>query len=341
MNWEEAEYSSEEEKAQLIKDLRESAFQFGKPNVKYLVLHSKLDGSRSLCVKVDHGTYDGTLLRIFDEQFQAIVKGETADEIEPFKNYIEWVAAQDNTSDLDYWRSVLSKYEPPAELAPKRPVSNSLKFATIAANVDSVAEKFGVTASTVFQTAYSLVASRLTESSDVLVDNLITGRNAGVAMPQRLNGTCANFLPSRTVLEDGSKMVSELFSDTQAAFWDSTEHGAVGLGDIWRAVGQDRATHSAKMLFCFQPFEPVAPGATVNHMRWVVMAQSTVFMTINYALMVEVQKTATGHRLKMQWDSSIFDKTQIEGAVEMFEKVFSLLETGKDVKVGSLIKAIS
>ena len=39
-------------------------------------------------------------------------------------------------------------------------------------------------------------------------------------------------------------------------------------------------------------------------MRWIVMAQSKVFMTINYAVMVEVQKTLTGYRLKLQYDSS-------------------------------------
>lgn len=319
--------------------LRDSRFEFGKPAVKYMVLHSKEDGSRTLGVKIDHATYDGTLLRIFDDQFQTIARGETKmPKIDPFKNYIDWLHYEDRDTHLSYWTNLLQAYQPPkAAGLPAETSTDRLKFATVEADVDAAAEKFGVTASTMFQAAYSLVAGKLTGTDDVLVDNLITGRNAGVDDPQLLNGTCANFLPFRTVVDGKSTSTMRFLKDVQNQFWDSTEAGAVGLNDIYGALGVDRDEYSAKLLYCFQPFTPPPAGAKINHMRWVVMALSKVFMNVNYALMVEVQKTAKGYRLKLQWDSRAFSEEKIDGAAQMFETVFSKLSSGVDVDVRSLL----
>ncbi len=342
LNWEERTYSSEEEKTKLILELRNGRFQFGKPAVQYLVLQSQIDQSRTLCIKVDHGSYDGTLLRIFDDQFKAIVDGRPAPSIYPFKHYIDWLHHESREEHLNYWTALLNSYQPPTSRnLPLQPVSDRLKFSVldVDVDVDSIAERLGVTASTMFQAAYAIVAGRLLTTKDVLVDNLITGRNAGVDDPQLLNGTCANFLPFRTRLDDVSTPLSAFLKDCQSAFWESTEHGAVGLNDIYASLGRDRQVHSSKLLFCFQPFEPAPPGATVNHMRWLVMAQSKVFMEVNYALMVEVQKTINGYRLKLQWDSNAFSEGEIDETPRMFEDVFRKMEVGGDLKLGSLLYA--
>lgn len=115
------------------------------------------------------------------------------------------------------------------------------------ASVDATATHWGVTASTVFQAAYSLVAGQLLGTNHVVVDNLLTGRNADVENPQHLNGACANFLPFCQRLQ-GSDSVQKFLKDTQDLFWDTTEHGTVGLHDIYQALGQDRQAYSSKML---------------------------------------------------------------------------------------------
>lgn len=88
--------------------------------------------------------------------------------------------------------------------------------------------------------------------------------------------------------------------------------------DIYAALCRDRQEHSAKLLYCFQPFQPSPATAEPDHMRWIVMAQSKVFMSINYALMVEVQKTAKGHRFKLQWDGRALSECQLGQFVEFF-----------------------
>lgn len=56
-------------------------------------------------------------------------------------------------------------------------------------------------------------------------------------------------------------------------------------------------------------------------MRWIVMAQNKVYMTINYALMVEVQKTLKGYRFKLQYDSRALSDEQVEEVLQLFEKI--------------------
>jgi hypothetical protein len=230
-----------------MEELRDSLFRFGKPNIKYQLLHSLLNGSRTLCIKADHGSYDGTLLRIFDEQFIALARGERdLPPVHSFKQFIGWTYRADRNAVLRYWTKSLETYEPVHNL-PLRPLTDRLKFVKVNAGVDGVASRFGVTASTVFQAAYSLLVGRLVGTTDVLVDNLITGRNADVENPQLLNGTCANFLPFRSRLQE-TDSIEQFLKDTQATFWDTTEHGTVGLHDIYAALGRDRQAHSSKML---------------------------------------------------------------------------------------------
>lgn len=292
-------------------------------------LHSLTVGLRTLCVKVDHGSYDGTLLRIFDDEFRAIARGDTnLPPVNSFKHFIDWLYSGDRNKALQYWKSSLNTYRPGHNL-PLQPIADRLKFATVHVDVDNIATKFGVTASAVFQAACSIVAAKISGTNDIIFDNLLTGRNADVENPQLLNETCANFLAFRSQLSE-SVSIEQFLKDTQARFWETTEHGTVGLHDIYTVLGRDRQLHAAKMLYCFQPFEPAPTTAQIDYMHWIVVAQSKVFMMINYAIMVEIQKTLHEHRFKLQWDSRTLNDEHINKFVSLFEVVLEGMENNQN-----------
>ncbi|CAK1358027.1 unnamed protein product [Cercospora beticola] len=345
LDWSATTYGSDDEKKALIDDLRKSDFAVGKAMIAYKLLVHSSTGRLSLCIKVSHGSYDGTLLRIFDEQFTALARNDPVlSDVNPFRNYIEWVTQQDRNKSLGYWKQLLQDYAP-ASSFPVRLATDSKGFTAITADVDTIALRFGVTASTVFQAVNALVVGNITSSSDILVDNLITGRNADVANPQTVNGTCANFLPFRSRLSV-STTVAQFLKTTQSDFWDTTEHGNVNLDDIYQGtLGWDRANKGgmAKMLYCYQPFDPAPAGSDVNHMRWIVMAQSQVYMTFNYALYVEVQKTAAGgHRIKLEWDSRALGANVVERVGGLFNEVLAELASAEgDAKLSVLNGALA
>ena len=258
-NWELVFYHTEAEKLSYMEELRDSIFQFGKPSIKYRLLQSLVDRSRTLCIKVDHGSYDGTLLRILDDQFTALARCERdIPAVNSYKQFVDWTQRADlRSAALKYWISSLGDYSP-AHTLPLQPITDSLKFFEVTTAVDTIATQFGVTPSTVFQTAYSLLVSKLCGTNDALVDNLITGRNADIDNPQLLNGTCANFLPFRTRLQGWDESIEKLLQRTQELFWTTTEQGTVGLADIYKALGKSRHLYSAKLL-CVIPFLLLPP----------------------------------------------------------------------------------
>jgi hypothetical protein len=71
-------------------------------------------------------------------------------------------------------------------------------------------------------------------------------------------------------------------------------------------------------------------------MRWIVMAQSKTYMTINYTLMLEVQKTHTGYRVKCQWDSRALDTEQANAALDLYNQILAQMNDG-DCEVGELV----
>lgn len=71
-------------------------------------------------------------------------------------------------------------------------------------------------------------------------------------------------------------------------------------------------------------------------MRWIVMAQSKVYMTIPYAVMAEIQKTSPGYRVKLQYDSRALTDAQADAALELLDSILhAMLSCGR---VGELMR---
>ncbi|KAL1962638.1 hypothetical protein VTN77DRAFT_9352 [Rasamsonia byssochlamydoides] len=329
------ECRSEEEKKTLIQKHWDQRFELGKPFVRYLVLQHG-DGTMDLCTKLDHAMYDGTLLRIFDDQFTALREGQQIPKPTSFRAFIEYAQQSDRASMLSFWKNLLkdNNFSYPTQLTSPR-VGGAV-VSKISLPVDAYAQKAGVTASIVFQTAYTILLSRLSRSTDVTYDYLLTGRNVDMDDPQLINGTCANFLPFRSRF-DSTTAIHSLLKATQSLFWEITENGLVSLGEIYRALEVDQATKAAKTLFLFQPFEPAVVGEQQEHMRWIVMAMSKVTMFVNYAIMFEVFKDVQGHKLKLQYDERAFTREDAEGILKLYSQIMQNVVERGDVEIGEFL----
>ena len=349
LDFETVYYDAIEERQHLIETQWNSSFKLGKPFVQYRALISREDGTCDLYIKVDHGMYDGTLLRIFDEQFTAMVRNEMPCEPTQFSDMIKHYMTSQQSRMLAFWSNLLRDhtFHYLREIQDPK-VSNVLLGRTgLEANV--AAHRHGVTPPIIFQTAYTLLLSVLAGGvADVTYDNLLTGRNVPLDNPQLINGNCANFLPFRSLFTHNTP-VKSLLATTQRMFWETTENGMVGLEDIYVALGLDRRIHAAKTMFCFQPVDPppVKPQGKQKedemreHMRWVVVAMSETRMFFNYALMLEVFKDLDGYKFKFQFDGRAFEKQEAEKMALLYEKLLSgLVEAEEEnISVGDVLTA--
>ncbi|KAK1992754.1 CoA-dependent acyltransferase [Colletotrichum falcatum] len=249
-----------------------------------------------------------------------------------FKDFAFHIFDMDKSSSLDYWRERLHKQDesdfleqaawanataPVCNSVVKRPIPNT--------NVDQLASDLGVTPAILFQGAFQLWLSQATASRDVSFDYLLTGRNIDLPNPQTINGTTANFLPMRIGIDPKERLTSYL-QRTQDDFWEMTNHGDVGLDQMYEAAGIDRQTVGNRVLLIYQPFDPAPANDPTANFRWLVMAKSKVRLLAPYALVVEVHKTPDrAFALKMSYDDAILDqdaaRTTAEDIVQVIEKM--------------------
>jgi len=184
-------YSSEEQRQQILDADWEAPFEPGKPFVRYMLLEHSKDGTRDLVIKLDHATYDGSLLYIFDDQFIALSHNEPCPQPTPFREYINYVASTPKQPQIDYWKRILGGHQFNYLSDIVEPKISTFIMGKISADVglDALAEMSGVTPPIVFQTGFSLLLAHLSGSRDVVYTNLIAGRNIPIDNPVSIPST--------------------------------------------------------------------------------------------------------------------------------------------------------
>ncbi|RGP81351.1 non-ribosomal peptide synthetase [Fusarium longipes] len=321
---------SEGEISQFLEDFWDTRFTFGRPFIKYAIIKHQ-DSSWDLVIKMDHAVYDGTLLRVFDDHFGAILKGEAIPPRVEFRDFAQHVFEQDNQAALRFWQDRMTTQSSAGQIIHGQDLSSivtpritkSLRKIIDIKGLDRVASQYGVTPSIIFQGAFSLWLAAATSRSDIHFDYLLSGRNVALPDPQSINGTLANFLPFRGTINRDEPM-KKFLSTLQDDFWAVTENGLVGLDAIYQAAGLSRETHGNRILFLSQPFDSVGKDDPINQYRWLVMAQSSVRMYQPYALVVEVSKAVgDSHALKIMYDENVFTSNV---AATIADDIISYLE---------------
>ncbi|KAI0483241.1 hypothetical protein GGR56DRAFT_623527 [Xylariaceae sp. FL0804] len=315
------EYDDPVEKKLLLDQLFSANFEFGAPFIRYAIVKNRQSGALELATKLDHGLYDGTSLRIFDSHFRALQYGVELPGISQFRDYANYIAYE----IPEKHEAALKYFTNPDRFSGVTPFPNidapaatsSVWVPGSVPGLGDLALQTGVTVPTLFQAAFQIWLARVTGQRQVSYDYLYTGRNIEIPHlnSQEVNGCTANFLPFHSTL-GGS--IEEYFQRTQADFWETTEHGVVGMDQIFRAAGLDRAVHGNRTLFLFQPFEPAAPSLGASgqgeDMKWVVMKGSEVTMVQPYGLVFEVHKTqaADEYRIKVTYDERSLTGSNVE-----------------------------
>lgn len=103
--------ATEELKQDFIDRFWNDRFLFGAPWIKYAVLQNPADPqSWDLVIKMNHGVYDGTLFRIFDDQWEAIRQQQPLPLYGEFREFAFANFNNGKQETLGYWtENVASK----------------------------------------------------------------------------------------------------------------------------------------------------------------------------------------------------------------------------------------
>ncbi|TWP50722.1 amino acid adenylation domain-containing protein [Lentzea tibetensis] len=178
------------------------------------------------------------------EQYRAITTGrEPRLEIRrPFRDYIQWLLAQDQREAETHWRQVLDG----AELTPlpydrvpsdahNTESSADVRLDLPVSALDRMARQHGLTVNTVVQGAWAILLSRLSGRRDVVFGSTVSGRPAELAGVESMIGMFINTVPTRVLVDD--RPVAEWLRDLQAAQSEARLFDHVSLAQLQNWCG--------------------------------------------------------------------------------------------------------
>ncbi|MCP5052592.1 MAG: non-ribosomal peptide synthase, partial [bacterium] len=162
----------------------------------------------------------------------------------PYKNYIKWLEKQDKSFSADYWAGYLEHYREPLSLPGSKesipPGAKEDKIVTFgvepgkAAALLKLANSKNSTLYNVIQAVWSILLSKYSGGSDVVMGQVVSGRPEAVAGVESMVGLFINTVPKRVRIDDEQpfhQLVADIAADESA----SSLHHHYPLGDIFSA----------------------------------------------------------------------------------------------------------
>ncbi|MBB5954029.1 amino acid adenylation domain-containing protein/non-ribosomal peptide synthase protein (TIGR01720 family) [Saccharothrix tamanrassetensis] len=167
-------------------------------------------------------------------------------ERQPFRDYVAWLAAQDDEAAERHWRQVLGTFDSPTPLPADRPAigtaTSSARHSVELTEAESerlygFAREHRVTPSAIVQGAWALLLARSSGRRDVCFGATVSGRPADLPGVDAITGIFINTLPVRVQI-DGTRPVADWLRELQAAQAESRrfEHVPLTRLQAWSGV---------------------------------------------------------------------------------------------------------
>src|SRR6266850_871314 len=254
---------------------RRTGFEFAQPPLMRLALIRLSTESYRLIWTNHHALLDGwsqsLLLKQVFSIYRAFSCGEepTLDPSPSFRNYIDWLEAQDFSEAEPFWKQTLKGFTAPTPLGVDHPTSESRKEVRtheefgLQLSIDKTAElqAFGrqnrLTMFTLVQGAWALLLSRYSGMDDVAFGATVSVRPYELPDIESAAGLFINTIPVRAQLDSQRDFLSWL-KDLQLDAIEAREHQHTSLGDIqrWSEVPNGSPLFESILVFENYPTEP-------------------------------------------------------------------------------------
>ena len=256
----------------------------------------RLDGSNHRFVwTYHHLLLDGWCFSIvLREVLEVVEKGVASlpPAPRPYRDYIQWLQAQDPAKAEAFWRDELLGFSEPTALpffghergdpAAEAQVVRHLP-AELSARLVSYAKEHRLTLNTLLQGAWALVLGRTADRDDVVFGVTVSGRPADLPGSEGIVGLFINTVPLRVRLDEAAPLL-EVLGKIQTAQGAVDGFGFSSLADIqvWSEAPKDQPLFDSLLVFENYPIDRSAllerSGLEISGVR--------TFERTNYSLTV-------------------------------------------------------
>ncbi|MCA1675552.1 MAG: condensation domain-containing protein, partial [Actinobacteria bacterium] len=278
------------------------------------------------------------------EQYAAIVEGRRPELIarRPFRDYLQWLGAQDEGQAEQHWRSVLSGFDSltplPYDRAPVQAHrAESSETVEVVLSVEQsgllreVAQRNGLTVNTVVQGAWALLLSRYSGERDVVFGTTVSGRPAELAGVEQMVGMFINTVPARVEVHDGQDVVSWLHG-LQAGQVECRRFDFISLTQLqtWSDLPVGVNLFDSVVVFENYPFDEASIADKGLRIRDSQAVDTTSFALALYAFLDD--------RLafKVAFDPDLFDPATIQRVAEHLKMLLNQIVGDAAGAVGEL-----
>ena len=200
----------------------------------FIVRHGKAKGV-ILITRISHCQYDGISLQSFLTALVQVYQTGISSAFGPNFSIFFSYASRQRSKSIAYWRDVLqgarltqlsSSVHP--ETAALREEAKTIK---LEAQVDISLLPANITAATLASSAWAVVLSRVTGSTDVVFRHLVSGRKAPIDGIETMAGPCVNYIPVRVRLSD-VRTTGDLLRGVQALFVSVGDADTLGFQHV-------------------------------------------------------------------------------------------------------------
>jgi amino acid adenylation domain-containing protein/non-ribosomal peptide synthase protein (TIGR01720 family) len=260
----------------------------------------------------------------------------------PFRDYVQWLSAQDHAEAGRYWQRVLQglacRTPLPYQQAPVQAYSSTSSqwLSTELSEEDSAtlaefAQRHHFTLNTVVQGAWALLLSGYSGEREVCFGATISDRPAELPGVDDITGIFINTVPVRVHVNRAARVV-EWLQELQDAQAESRRFGFVSLAQLqtWSELPGGEQLFDSILVFENYPInneEAAAYGLTIRK-------RSTV-ETTNYPLSVVVSPRRE-LSVEFGYDSAAFDTATIEAMLASFLQVLTTLPVDSGARVADI-----
>ena len=270
-----------------------------------------------------HIVIDGWSLPILLQEIFAGYFGQRLPAVTPYRNFVSWLAEQDQDAARQAWQAALEGFETPTLVAPAaqagaRGVESYRMSAETTRAIAELARSQRTTANTVLQAAWAQLLMTMTGQRDVAFGAAVSGRPAELAGADSIVGLLINTVPVRAHATPDTT-VAELLSQLQLAHNDTLEHEHLALNEMHRITGHERLFDT---VFAYDSY-PVDASAFTG-VRELAITDFTNREYNHYPLSV---MALPGHELglRVEFDTEAFDAATIDVLFERFQRVLAAM----------------
>ncbi|MEU8891461.1 condensation domain-containing protein, partial [Streptomyces sp. NPDC048442] len=345
--WREADLSAltaadqDAELARLADEDRAERFDLARPPLIRALLIRRGAELHRLVITNHHILLDGwSMPVVLRELFTVYERGESAlPPVTPYKNYLQWLTAQDRTATEDVWRHTLAGVEEATRLAPadahreaRMPERvETLLPAETGDAIGELAASHSVTLNTVVQLAWAVVLGRLTGRDDVVFGTTVAGRPAEVPGIESMVGLFINTVPVRVTLQHDEPW-SKALVRVQNEQSDLGPHQHLGLAEIQALAGIGELFDTTVLVENY-PVDPATASRLESGLR---LVGATGRDATHYPMTLVVSRTAAGLNLRIDYRAELFSREEAALVLERLERVLRAVVVDVGVLVGGV-----